>query len=234
MMEETRKTYHQELDGIRAEVLALAQKVTEMIPHGTDVLLLGDLTAADDLIGINDEVEQTALALEERCYELLALQAPVAGDLRVIVASTKILAEVDRSAGLVVNISKAARRLYGMHIDPRLTAILANMSRQAHQLFRFSTEAFADADAPLAAALDDIDDNLDRLQVDLIQAIFECHADGRVDLPVAVQLALVCRFYERIGDHAVNIGERVRYMVTGWMPERDGALRSPSPSADVS
>jgi phosphate transport system protein len=222
MMEQTRKTYHQELDGIRAEVLALAQKVTAMIPHGTDVLLLGDLTAADDLGRVNDEVEAAATLLEERCYELLALQAPVAGDLRVIVASTKIVAELDRSAGLVVNISKAARRLYGMHIDPRLTAILSNMSRQAHQLFRFATDAFADADAPLAAALDDIDDNLDRLQVDLIQAIFESHADGRVDLPVAVQLALVCRFYERIGDHAVNIGERVRYMVTGWMPERDG------------
>ena len=233
MTDEARKTYHQELDGIRAEVLALAHKVTGMIPHGTDVLLLGDLTAADDLIGINDEVEQTALALEERCYGLLALQAPVAGDLRVIVASTKIIAEVDRSAGLVVNISKAARRLRDAH-RPEAHCNLANMSRQAHQLFRFATEAFANADAPLAAALDDIDDNLDRLQVDLIQAIFECHADGRVDLPVAVQLALVCRFYERIGDHAVNIGERVRYMVTGWMPERVGMQGAESASADLS
>jgi phosphate transport system protein len=233
-MEATRKSYHLDLDEIRAEVVALATKVTAMIPQGTDVLLLGDLTAADDLIRLNEEVEHAALVLEERCYELLALQAPVAGDLRVIVASTKIIAELDRSAGLVVNISKAARRLYGMHIDPRLTTILANMSRQAHQLFRFATEAFADADAPLAAALDDIDDNLDRLQVDLIQAIFESHAAGNVDLPVAVQLALVCRFYERIGDHAVNIGERVRYMVTGWMPERDGAQGTESASADVS
>lgn len=231
-MEATRKTYHHDLDTVRAEVLALTQKVTTMIPQGTDVLLLGDLTAADDLIRLNDEVEHAALSLEERCYELLALQAPVATDLRVIVASTKIIAEVERSSGLVVNISKAARRLYGMKIDPRLTTILANMSRQAHQLFRFATEAFADADAPLAAALDDIDDNLDRLQVDLIQAIFESHAAGTVDLPVAVQLALVCRFYERIGDHAVNIGERVRYMVTGWMPERD-AGGTPSASADL-
>ena len=72
-----------------------------------------------------------------------------------------------------------------------------------------------------------------RLQVDLIQAIFESHADGRVDLPVAVQLALVCRFYERIGDHAVNIGERVRYMVTGWMPQRDAGQGTPSESADA-
>ena len=233
MMDEARKNYHQELEAIRAEVLALAQKVTAMIPQGTDVLLLGDLTAADELIRVNEQVELAATLLEERCYELLALQAPVAGDLRVIVASTKIVAEIDRSAGLVVNISKAARRLYGMHIDAWLTAILTNMSRQAHQLFRFATEAFAGADAPLAAALDDIDDNLDRLQVDLIQAIFESHADGRVDLPVAVQLALVCRFYERIGDHAVNIGERVRYMVTGWMPQRDAGQGTPSESADA-
>jgi phosphate transport system protein len=233
MTEEARKNYHYELDSIRAEVLLLAQKVSGMIPHGTDVLLLGDLTAADELVGINEEVESTAVAPEERCYELLALQAPVAGDLRVIVASIKIIAEIDRSSGLVVNVSKAARRLYGMQVDPKLTTILASMSRQAHQLFRFATEAFANSDSPLAAALDDIDDNLDRLQVDLIQAIFEGHAAGRTDLPVAVQLALVCRFYERIGDHAVNIGERVRYMVTGWMPQRDGAERAQGASADV-
>ncbi len=222
MTDEARKNYHQELDSIRAEVLALADKVTGMIPQGTDVLLLGDLTAADSLIGLNEEVGSASVAIEERCYELLALQAPVAGDLRVLVAAIKIVAELDRSSGLVVNVSKAARRLYGMHVDPKLTTILANMSRQAHQLFRFASDAFANADAPLAAALDDIDDNLDRLQVDLIQAIFEGHAAGRVDLPVAVQLALVCRFYERIGDHAVNVGERVRYMVTGWMPAREG------------
>ena len=179
MTEEARKNYHHELDSIRAEVLVLAQKVTGMIPQGTDVLLLGDLTAADELIRVNDEVESAAVALEERCYELLALQAPVAGDLRVIVASIE-----DRRRARSIRRPRsstsprphaACTACTSIRSSPRSST---NMSRQAHQLFRFATDAFADADAPLAAALDDIDDNLDRLQVDLIQAIFEGHADG--------------------------------------------------------
>ena len=70
-----------------------------------------------------------------------------------------------------------------------------------------------------------MDSLLDGLQREFIQVIFESHAAGRIDLQVAVQLAVVARFYERIGDHAVNIGERVRYVVTGWLPEHDGAAR---------
>ena len=70
-----------------------------------------------------------------------------------------------------------------------------------------------------------MDSYLDGLQKQFVQAIFESHAAGRIDLQVAVQLAVVARFYERIGDHAVNIGERVRFVVTGWMPEHKGADR---------
>ena len=82
-------------------------------------------------------------------------------------------------------------------------------------------------DAAKAAAIDDMDSLLDGLQSEFIQVIFESHAAGRIDLQVAVQLAVVARFYERIGDHAVNIGERVRYTVTGWLPEHDGAALPP-------
>ena len=85
-------------------------------------------------------------------------------------------------------------------------------------------DAYAEGDANLAGALDDMDDRLDQLHKDYIQAILELHADVR-DVQVAVQLALVGRYYERIGDHAVNIGERVQYMVTGWLPEHTGAAR---------
>ncbi|HRE03124.1 MAG TPA: PhoU domain-containing protein, partial [Ilumatobacteraceae bacterium] len=70
-----------------------------------------------------------------------------------------------------------------------------------------------------------MDNYLDALQKQFVQAIFESHARGNIDLQVAVQLAVVARFFERIGDHAVNIGERVRYVVTGWLPEHRGAAR---------
>ena len=70
-----------------------------------------------------------------------------------------------------------------------------------------------------------MDNLLDDLQREFVLAIFDSHSTDRIDLQVAVQLALVCRFYERIGDHAVNVGERVRYIVTGWVPEHAGATR---------
>ena len=80
----------------------------------------------------------------------------------------------------------------------------------------------------LAVALDDIDDELDQLNRDIVEAIFDAHHEDHIDLGAAVQLALIARYYERIGDHAVNIGERVNYMVTGWMPEHNGMLRAES------
>jgi len=82
-----------------------------------------------------------------------------------------------------------------------------------------------DADTSLAAALDDIDDRLDELQVNYVQAIFTSHSGENLNLQGAVQLAMIGRYYERIGDHAVNIGERVMYMVTGWLPEHTGSAR---------
>ena len=99
------------------------------------------------------------------------------------------------------------------------------MGDQAQKLFREATESYLTSDANRAAALWDMDNYLDDLQRQFVAAIFESHSGEAIELQVAVQLAVVARFYERIGDHAVNIGERVRYLVTGWMPEHDGAAR---------
>ena len=200
---------------------ALAASVAETIPRATQVLLDGDLEGADYLINGDDEIDSRSSELEERCYDVLALQAPMAGDLRQLVTAVKMIGEIERSADLAVNICKASRRLYGIDLDPKLRGMIAQMGEQAALLFRLSIDSYRDADVALASALDDIDDLLDRLQVDFIAQIFECHAADRVELFVAVQLALVARFYERIGDHGVNIGERVRYMVTGWLPSQD-------------
>lgn len=224
-MTDTRRTYHQELDLVREEIVRMASSVVEIVPRGTGILLEGDLEGADYLIQADDELDLRALELEERCYQLLALQQPVARDLRTIVAALKIVGEIERSGDLVANICKAARRIHGHELDPKLRGIIRRMSDQAQHLFGSAVQAYTDNDAALAAALDDMDNLLDSLQREFIQAIFESHAGNRIDLQVAVQLAVVCRFYERIGDHAVNIGEKVRYMVTGWLPEHTGAAR---------
>jgi phosphate transport system protein len=216
-----RKDFHQHLDEIRDGITSLATSVSETIPRATQVLLDGDLEGAEYLISADDEIDSRSIKLEEQCYELLALQAPVAGDLRQIVTAVKMIGEIERSGDLAVNICKAARRMYGVQLDSRLRAMIAQMGEQAAQTFSLSIDSYVDADVPLASALDDIDDILDRLQVDFIAQIFECHAADQIELQVAVQLALIARFYERIGDHGVNIGERVRYMVTGWLPSHD-------------
>ena len=100
------------------------------------------------------------------------------------------------------------------------------MSEEAVRLTRLSIDAYAERHAGLAAALKDIDDRLDDLQTDFIEAIFEAHDNGSLELQETVQLALIARYYERIGDHAVNIGERVLYMVTGTPAESTGATRA--------
>jgi phosphate transport system protein len=223
--EDLRSSFHKELDSIRESIAMLAANVTESIPRATQILLTQDLEGAEYMILGDDEVDSRSLELEERCYSVLALQAPVAGDLRQMVSALRIIAEIERSADLAVNLCKAARRIYGHQLDPRLRGIIQKMGDQAHQLFKEATEAYLTGDATRAAALGDMDGYLDDLQRQFVQTIFEANAAERIDLPVAVQLAVVARFYERIGDHAVNIGERVRYVVTGWLPEHAGAAR---------
>jgi phosphate transport system protein len=229
-----RKGFHGELDVIRQGITHLAASVIEAIPRATQVLLDNDLEGADYLLMADSDVDSRSLELEERCYQVLALQAPVASDLRQVMAAVKMVSEIERSGDLCVNICKAARRIYGAQLDPRLRGLISRMGEQAQQLFKFAIDAYVESDAPLAAAVPDMDDMLDRLHAEFIEQIFESHAEHRLALQVAVQLALVGRFYERIGDHAVNISRRVRYMVTGLMPNHEGAMKLRSLVNDIS
>ncbi|MDA3004526.1 MAG: hypothetical protein O3A62_05590, partial [Actinomycetota bacterium] len=91
--------------------------------------------------------------------------------------------------------------------------------------FASTMDAFEEIDSAKAAAIDDMDSYLDSLHRQFIQQIFESHSKAKIDLQVAVQLAVVARFYERIGDHAVNVSEKTRFIATGWVKERDGISR---------
>ncbi len=224
-MPEQRKSFHQELDEIRDEIVQLGALVREFIPRGTEVLLAGDMGGALDLIDADDELDTLALRIEEQCYSVLARQQPMASDLRSIVTAVWLTGELERSGDLMVNVAKAARRIYGATLDPRLRGLIERMSEEASRLISLSLDAYVERNASLGAALADIDDALDALHGDYIEAIFDAHSAHDLGLQPAVQLALVGRYYERIGDHAVNIGQRVQYMVTGWLPEQTGAAR---------
>lgn len=232
-MVELRRSFHQGLEEVHNEIVRVAASLIESIPRATQVLLDQDLEGADYLIRGDDEIDARCIDVEERCYRLLSLQAPVAGDLRAIITALKMVGEIERSADLLVNICKAARRIYGHELNPKLRGLIVKMGGQAQTLFSAAMDSYVENDAAKAAAIDDMDSYLDGLQKQFIQVIFESHSAGTIDLQVAVQLAMVARFYERVGDHAVNIGEKVRYLVTGWMPEHSGAARFRAAQAEL-
>ncbi len=220
--EEARKSFHDDLDDLRTDVIRLAALVTEAIGAGTQALLDADLAAAERLIVRDDIIDDLNHAVEDRCYLLLATQQPVASDLRVIVTTLRVIHELERSGDLMVNVAKSTRRLYPHSLDPKIRGILDQMGEQAANQTRLALDAFADADPSAAAALSDMDDVMDDLTKSLFRAILSSHTNSDLDeatLQQAVQVALIGRHYERIADHAVTIAQRVRFMVTGIHPQ---------------
>lgn len=227
-----RKQFSEHLDHIQSSVVRLGDMVCEAIPAATATLLTGDLAGARNIIDGDDEIDALTLEIEEECFQILVLQSPMARDLRVVVTALRLASEIERCGDLASNIAKTARRLFHVELDPTLRAMVDRMSELAVGLLRFALDAYARADDAQAAALDDLDDELDNLHRAFVETIFEQHRTQDLDLRVGVQLALIGRFYERLGDHAVNVGERVQYQVTGWLPERDGAQRAQARQAN--
>jgi phosphate transport system protein len=215
-----RHGFQEALDDLRSDVIRLAALVTEAIGAGTNALLDADLALVDQVIADDRQINDLNHHIELGAYKLLAMQQPTAGDLRAVLAVLRILHEIQLSADLMVTVAKAARRLYPQELPPRVRGILERMGQQAQVQMRAAVDAFADGDLALAAALPDMDDVMDDLQKDLFRAILTADSDPPDDgiLQRAVQMALVGRYYERVADHAVQIGRWVAFMVTGELP----------------
>lgn len=214
-MPETRKVFHTELDQLHADAVRLAGLASESIQAGTASLLDLDLAAAGAVIAGDKELDHLTHSIEERTYQLLARQQPMAVDLRMLVTTLRIIHELERIGDLMVNVAKGARRLYPGPLDPRVRGIINRMRSQATAQLKLATDTFAERDPAKASALADMDDVMDDLQKELYRTIFAAGAHEEAELQRAVQVALLGRYFERIADHAVNIGERVGYMVTG-------------------
>ena len=200
--------------------------VATRVGEVTSAMLEGDIETADRLIAGDDEVDLLSLRVEEGCVETLIREQPVASDLRFVVAAIHMNSDIERSGDLVANIAKAVGRLQGAHPDHHVRDLVARMSSEAQTLLRRASESFVTRDAELAASIDELDDLLDDLHYRYIQHVIADARRGDLDPQQSLQLALVGRFYERIGDHAENIGERVRYIVDGWLPEAQAAERA--------
>ncbi len=213
-----RKSFDEQLDEAKADVIKLAALVGEQVARSTQSILDGDLVAVDTVYAEHGRIGQLNREIEQRAYSIFALQQPIAIDLRVLLAVLRILHELELTAGLMRNVARATRRLYPRELTPRIRGILERMGNQAGTQIHIAIDAFADNDASAASALPDMDDVMDDLQKDLFRAIFAEGAPDESALQQAVQTTFVGRDYERAADHAVTIARWVHFIATGILP----------------
>jgi phosphate transport system protein len=217
-MSETRKIYDEHLVEIRNDVVKLAAGVCEQIGRATQALLDADLEMVDQVFDAHEDHNARVVDLEQRVYQLFALQHPLAGDLRSLLSVLRILHEIELTSGLMRNVARQTRRVYPRQLAPRVRGIIERMGAQASIQMHLAVDAFADNDANIASALPDMDDVMDDLQKELFRAIFAAGAPDESALQTAVQTAFIGRDYERAADHAVTIGRWVQFTVTGRIP----------------
>lgn len=208
-----RLSFVQELDQLRLQVELMALKVDEALQRSTAVLLTGDTKLAEDVIAGDDDIDATFVSLTERCYDLLVRQSTVASDLRLVVSVLRILGDLERTGDLCLRIVKLAPDQPLLASNRTTFGILRAMSREASGLFRAAIRAWSSQDLRLATTLEERDDALDRHYAALMQAVLEL--EGPQSVPLAVLSLSAGRALERIADHSVMIGERLRYMLTG-------------------
>jgi phosphate transport system protein len=215
---EVRKSFDEHMTDIKSDVIHLAALAGEMVGMATEALLDKELPLVEQVVESNRRLEGLHHDIELRTYELFATQQPMAIDLRTLLTVLRTLHELELTGDLTVSVAKAARRIYPGELAPKIRGLLERMGGQAGVQLRIAVDAFADKDQALALALPDMDDVIDDLQKELFRAIFSSCTPDEAGLQQAVQIALVGRFYERIADHAVQIGRWVNFMVTGELP----------------
>lgn len=212
------------INDMRIDVVRLASLTTDAVSAGTQALLEGDLEGADRVVADDDAIDALRHSVEDQCLQILGRPGLVAPDLRFVGVAMRIAHELERSADLMVNVAKTSWRLFPHQLDPTVSRIVERLGRQAVVQIRVAINAFADRDPSWAAALADMDETIDELQKSLFRHILRDSgpADEAFVLQ-AVQLALVARHYERIGDHSVTIAKQVHFVVTGAHSGRRGA-----------
>ena len=203
--------FHGELEKIDRQVLGLFALVGECVAGATDALLTGDRDAAKVLVERDVLIDRAYLDIEELVQRQLVLQAPVASDLRFLLTVLRIVPELERSADLAEHIAQRAARGLTPELTPRVRGLIDQMGRVAVEMWHRAADAYADRDPGAHDRLNDRDDELDDLHVSLTSEI----SSGKLRVPVVIELALIARFYERLGDHAVNVAAHIRYLASG-------------------
>ena len=211
MPEELRGAFHRELDHIDEQVMQLFALVSEGVAGATEALLAGDRETAKALVARDRLIDTLFIDVEDLVQRQLALQSPMAIDLRFLLSVLRIVPELERSGDLAEHIAQRAVRGLTTELTPRLRGLVERMGRVGVEMWQDAAQAYAERDPQAEARLRELDDEMDDLHVSLIAEL----APGLVSVPVVIELAVVGRFYERLGDHAVNIAARVHYLATG-------------------
>ncbi|MCE7005421.1 phosphate signaling complex protein PhoU [Kibdelosporangium philippinense] len=212
-----REAYRDQLGQLADQLADMCSMVGDAMSLATRALLEADLALAEQVIGDDQKVDDARAKAEEEAYALLALQAPVATDLRTVLAVIHAAESLERMGDLALHVAKAARRRHPNPVLPDpVKPYFAEMGKVACKMASQAEQVIRTQDVELARALDDTDDEMDDLHRHLFTVVMDREWDHGV--AAAVDVTLLGRFYERFADHAVSVANRVVFVVTGKMP----------------
>ncbi|GAA1945566.1 phosphate signaling complex protein PhoU [Nocardioides panacihumi] len=212
-----RNVFHDQLDGIFEDLASICGQVEVAVAQATEALLGADATLAEEVISKDSSIDQAREKVEDSAFALLSLQAPVAGDLRVVVAALRMVSDLERMGDLSVHVAKIARlRMPRNAVPEAVRPTIARMAEVAEDMVRRTAEIIRTRDVDAADMLRADDDEMDKLRRGSFTELLS--KDWAHGVEAAVDLALLGRYYERIADHSVSVANRVVFVVTGESP----------------
>jgi phosphate transport system protein len=205
--------FQEELDQLKGRLLEMGGLAEDRLRLAVKGLVDRDPAVLDRVLGSDAAINQLHIEVDDRCFKLLALHQPMAVDLRAIVAAVKINTDLERVGDLAVNISEAATR-YLQHPPVKELIDIPRMADIAQAMLRDALDAFVRRDARLAQAVLDRDDELDGLKTDVFRELLTYMLRDQGTVEPSLDLILISRHLERIGDHATNVAEDVIFMVS--------------------
>jgi phosphate transport system protein len=224
-----RVTFTEELAQLEASLQEEGELVLRALRSSLNALARGDDELADEVIRFDDEVDRRYVAIEEGVQSLLARQTPVAADLRLVLAVLRINLHLERMADYCVTVAKLTKLMGNLNVSAEaISRSIEDMGRRAEQMIRVALDAFATRDAEQAQTLVELDELIDRANRNAIEDVLSL-GDSPDEREYGLRMLVVSRCVERIGDHAVDIGEQVAYLVTGEFREFSDASHTDQP-----
>ena len=209
-----RAAFQEQLDQINDDLVEMTRLVGSAMNRATQALLDADLSLAEAVIDFDDKVDSLASNLEESCYELVALQQPVATDLRILIGALRMASSLERMGDLAEHVAKQARMRYPkVAVPEELRATFEEMGGLAEAIVSETGSVIATKDVALCADIARHDEQMDRLHRELFTIVLS--SSWKYGIEEAIDVTLLSRFYERYADHAVSISRRVVTIVTG-------------------